>query len=480
MTSEPSVVELEDGKMTISEFVGIAEGPHISESVDSDISEVEDPENLPVQKADWVPYQGPRGGEGWQNTESGEVVYDEEPPGDVSINPEEYHGADVEDLLSAVEAVTGEDMTEEWGDATAEEVREAIQELASPQQLSEVMEELGEDEVEVPDMREMEREEVGDFLESVDWMDISEEKLKEIYYEVEEYSGAKLGFFDEDVPADRYLDDAPVENPEDALSEVEELTDGKLSSRSRNKTVLLDNGQKLTFKEEVYTGFEEPDEYEFSVDGVPVIADEEDWEEIKDRMVGVVEESYEYEALPDEETSVEEAREKVSEVVGASTEGLDEMSGEERTVVVDTLDMIDDEHFERVDELNFRDGMAVAGTFDPDEDVVDVGTSMVSPDYVQEEDRLASDDARHILIHELGHAAHYRNVDIEEAREIKDRVDRGAAPSWGGQAKASQVSSQAWRNPMEFVAEVWTGLHLGKEYDDYVMEMYKELEGPEP
>ena len=31
----------------------------------------------------WVPYEGPRGGEGWQNTNDGEVRYQEEPPGDL-------------------------------------------------------------------------------------------------------------------------------------------------------------------------------------------------------------------------------------------------------------------------------------------------------------------------------------------------------------------------------------------------------------
>ena len=30
---------------------------------------------------EWVPYQGPRGGSGWKNADSGEVVYEDEPPG---------------------------------------------------------------------------------------------------------------------------------------------------------------------------------------------------------------------------------------------------------------------------------------------------------------------------------------------------------------------------------------------------------------
>lgn len=40
----------------------------------------------------WIPYEGPRGGEGWQNTEDPEeVVYQEDPPGEVADGYEEDH-----------------------------------------------------------------------------------------------------------------------------------------------------------------------------------------------------------------------------------------------------------------------------------------------------------------------------------------------------------------------------------------------------
>lgn len=38
---------------------------------------------------DWMPYSGPQGGVGWKNVNTNEVVYDEEPPGDVYI-PGDY------------------------------------------------------------------------------------------------------------------------------------------------------------------------------------------------------------------------------------------------------------------------------------------------------------------------------------------------------------------------------------------------------
>lgn len=45
-------------------------------------------------KADWEPYIGPQGGKGWRNVETDEVVYDDSPPGGVSL-PEEF-GAELD------------------------------------------------------------------------------------------------------------------------------------------------------------------------------------------------------------------------------------------------------------------------------------------------------------------------------------------------------------------------------------------------
>lgn len=42
-------------------------------------------------KADWEPYVGPQGGKGWRNVEIDEVVYDDQPPGGVSL-PDEFPG----------------------------------------------------------------------------------------------------------------------------------------------------------------------------------------------------------------------------------------------------------------------------------------------------------------------------------------------------------------------------------------------------
>jgi hypothetical protein len=98
--------------------------------------------NLNKQEKNWIPYQGPQGGQGWQNVESGNVVYDNEPPGNTNFDPENYYNASSEELTSAIESVTGEELGEEWDEMSDEEIRETVQEMASPSQMSEVMEEL--------------------------------------------------------------------------------------------------------------------------------------------------------------------------------------------------------------------------------------------------------------------------------------------------------------------------------------------------
>jgi len=59
----------------------------------------------------WIPYEGPQGGSGWQDTSSGEVVYDDEPPGGMPT---------VEELREAAEGT----------DATPEGLLGAIMEAA--------------------------------------------------------------------------------------------------------------------------------------------------------------------------------------------------------------------------------------------------------------------------------------------------------------------------------------------------------------
>jgi len=43
---------------------------------------------LTVEYKEWVPYKGPEGGDGWRNTDTDEIVYDDEPPGEIVDTPQ--------------------------------------------------------------------------------------------------------------------------------------------------------------------------------------------------------------------------------------------------------------------------------------------------------------------------------------------------------------------------------------------------------
>lgn len=40
----------------------------------------------PAERKSWIPYEGPRGGQGWKNTDTGRKVYDDEPPGETAAS----------------------------------------------------------------------------------------------------------------------------------------------------------------------------------------------------------------------------------------------------------------------------------------------------------------------------------------------------------------------------------------------------------
>lgn len=68
------------------------------------------------QKAEWIPYSGPQGGEGWKNPESGEVHYGSDPPGE-TVDPDEISDEDLEDFAES-----------EGIDAEPDEIREQLRE----------------------------------------------------------------------------------------------------------------------------------------------------------------------------------------------------------------------------------------------------------------------------------------------------------------------------------------------------------------
>lgn len=55
------------------------------ESADPSDNQLFDQSILKQLEKVWIPYEGPQGGEGWIDTESREVVYDDEPPGETGV-----------------------------------------------------------------------------------------------------------------------------------------------------------------------------------------------------------------------------------------------------------------------------------------------------------------------------------------------------------------------------------------------------------
>jgi len=74
------------------------------------------------------------------------------------------------------------------------------------------------------------------------------------------------------------------------------------------------------------------------------------------------------------------------------------------------------------------------------------------------------------VVHEIGHAIHHYTSRVEWSRDQLDLKE---------DAIAGKVSRYAQTNAKEFVAETFTGLVYGKEYDDDVMGLYQSLGGPE-
>ena len=77
------------------------------------------------------------------------------------------------------------------------------------------------------------------------------------------------------------------------------------------------------------------------------------------------------------------------------------------------------------------------------------------------------------LFHEIGHWLHFQNIPpLKQCREIWQKVNR--------EKIKTDVSEYALKKDdgREFVAEVFKGLIKGKKYDEYIMQLYKKLNGP--
>ena len=66
------------------------------------------PDNV-TEKGSWEPYVGPQDGFGWRNPDTDEVVYQDEPPGEMDLS------ALTSEQVDALEEALGADLTESSG-----------------------------------------------------------------------------------------------------------------------------------------------------------------------------------------------------------------------------------------------------------------------------------------------------------------------------------------------------------------------------
>jgi hypothetical protein len=83
-----------------------------------------------------------------------------------------------------------------------------------------------------------------------------------------------------------------------------------------------------------------------------------------------------------------------------------------------------------------------------------------------------------VFAHEYAHNAHHNNISYEEAVEYGGGFGQGRDAERGS-AIAGKVSEYAQKNPMEFVAETFSGHVSGKTYSKDVYDLYKKYKGPE-
>ena len=80
----------------------------------------------------------------------------------------------------------------------------------------------------------------------------------------------------------------------------------------------------------------------------------------------------------------------------------------------------------------------------------------------------------HVIYHEYGHFRHFRTTSFTALKQCNPEFKANTFK----QKIASEISSYAKTEPMEFVAEVYAGLMNGAKYSPEVMALYRSYNGP--
>ena len=97
-------------------------------------------------------------------------------------------------------------------------------------------------------------------------------------------------------------------------------------------------------------------------------------------------------------------------------------------------------------------------------------------DAMKESRWFSTDKPVHAIVHETAHALHDRSVGEDQYNALRTKTLSGTLK----ELIEKEVSGYAATNPLEFVAEVFTGRKSGKTYDPRLIKLYETMKGPRP
>lgn len=155
---------------------------------------------------------------------------------------------------------------------------------------------------------------------------------------------------------------------------------------------------------------------------------------------------------------------------------------------LDGIDWISDIPDHRKESVS--EGNTLAGYYDFDKNRLHLSDDMgewffEKMDEELDEGETVGRDLEWFMIHEIGHYQH--NKAVKEAEASINQIAESSlsiTPSGGFDEEqirmiADEVSEYGRKNPIEFVAEVFSGLCLGEQYSDRVMKLYDHFHGPD-
>lgn len=189
------------------------------------------------------------------------------------------------------------------------------------------------------------------------------------------------------------------------------------------------------------------------------------------------------------DSALEEGHSAVEDLVANET-GVDDVSipvldeGEDRKALAENLIRAGQEGLtENVKSIEVGSGEA-HGAFRYNDNSLRFNRELDPSDFDASDGEAVGDTMEWLVLHELGHAEHGTTEDLIGDDSF---FDQGMSVTRGGEFVGreridlvdEEVSAYARSNPAEFVAEVYSGLALGKEFSDEVMDIYEEWGGPD-